>query len=321
MSDPALMERLTAFVGQPASPVATARDAVNTAAIRRWCDAMGDANPLYREETAPDGEVAVAPPAMMEVWTMDPFRPQGREGGMAVLDALDAVGFIGVIATNLEQDYLRYLRPGEVVSYETIVEAVSEEKRTGVGVGHFVTVGYVFRVQGGEVVGRMRFRLLKFRPPVAKAPTPPAPAVGTNRARHPRPNFNQDSAFFWEGIQQDKLLYRRCTACGRIHHPPGPMCPHCHAMTWATEQSSGRGVIHSFVVMHHPAFPPFENPNPVGLIELEEGFRFVAGLQGFDARPPRIGDAVELIFYEADDDLRLPAFRPAQVQEAEGAAR
>ena len=311
MSDSPLMQRLTAFVGGPASPPVTARDAVNTAAIRRWCDAMGDANPLYREPVGPGGEVEVAPPAMMEVWTMDPFRPEGRQGGMAVLDVLDEAGFTGVVATNLEQDYLRYLRPGDVVGHESVVEAVSEEKRTGLGVGHFVTVDYVFKDQSGEPVGRMRFRLLKFRPPIAKAAPALESAKQTNRARHPRPNANQDSAFFWEGVQQGKLLYHRCGSCGRIHHPPGPMCPHCHAMDWKTEQASGRGVIHSFVVMHHPVFPPFENPNPVGLLELEEGFRFVAGLQGFD-KAPQIGDPVELSFYEAEEDFCLPAFRPAR---------
>ena len=309
MSDDALMQRLIAFVGGPASPPVTARDPVNTAAIRRWCDAMGDSNPLYRD-AKPGDEIPLAPPAMMEVWTMAPFRPEGRQGGMPVLDALDQAGFTGVVATNLEQEYLRYLRPGDVVSYETVVEAVSEEKRTRLGVGHFVTVGYVFHDQAHEPVGRMRFRLLKFRPPAAKAPAA-TPAAST-RPRHPHPNANQDTAFFWEGVQQDKLLFHRCAKCERIHHPPGPMCPNCHAMSWKTEQASGRGVLHSFVVMHHPAFPPFEYPNPVGLIELEEGFRLVTGLQGFDAGPPRIGDPVELMFYQADEDLRLPAFRPSR---------
>ena len=53
MSDSPLMQRLTAFIGGPASPPVTARDAVNIAAIRRWCDAMGDANPRYREPGGP----------------------------------------------------------------------------------------------------------------------------------------------------------------------------------------------------------------------------------------------------------------------------
>ncbi len=295
-----LLDRLRAYIGQPGSAPVKARDPVNQPAIRRWCDAMGDVNPLYQ------GDGGVSPPAMLEVWTMAPFSSTGERPRMAVLDALDAAGFTGVVATNLDQEYPRYLRPGDLLTMENQVESVSEEKHTGLGVGHFVSLAYVFYDQQGETVGRMRFRLLKFRPPATKAQAPPPAAA---KPRYPRPNVNQDTAFFWQGVADDKLLYRRCAACHRIHHPPGPMCPQCNATEWRTEESSGRGVIHSFVVMHHPAVPPFEYPNPIGLIELAEGFRLVGQLKNFRASPA-IGDAVQAMFFQADDELRMFAFQP-----------
>ena len=43
------------------------------------------------------------------------------------------------------------------------LEDVSEEKHTGLGVGHFVTSRLTYLV-GDEVVGSVLFRVLKFRP-------------------------------------------------------------------------------------------------------------------------------------------------------------
>ena len=46
----------------------------------------------------------------------------------------------------------------------TVVESVSDEKQTRLGRGHFVTWVTTYTVEGGEVVGRQRFRILKFAP-------------------------------------------------------------------------------------------------------------------------------------------------------------
>jgi uncharacterized OB-fold protein len=87
------------------------------------------------------------------------------------------------------------------------------------------------------------------------------------------------------------------------------MCPRCHASDWSAQQSSGRGVIHSFVVVHHPQLPGFDYPLPVALIELEEGVRLVANLIGLSAAQVRIGMAVEVQFLEVEPGYVLYAFR------------
>jgi len=68
-----LRARLEAYVGKPMGPPAVAPDAVNVPMIRHWVDALDDRNPAYLDE-----EIAarirfggiVAPPAMLQVWTM-----------------------------------------------------------------------------------------------------------------------------------------------------------------------------------------------------------------------------------------------------------
>ena len=53
---------------------------------------------------------------------------------------------------------------GETVTAETVLEAISDEKVTRLGPGHFVTWVTTYRAGDGDPVGRQRFRILKFKP-------------------------------------------------------------------------------------------------------------------------------------------------------------
>ena len=153
----------------------------------------------------------------------------------------------------------------------------------------------------------MTFRILKFKPPEELAKQPAKRA-----GRRPRPAKSRDNAFFWEGVAEGRLLIQRCSACQRLRHPPGLMCPHRYSLDWDTLEACGRGRVYSFVVAHHPAIPPFEPPNLIVLVELEEGTRLVSNLLGVDPAAAEIGMPVEVEFTRVDDDLVLPLFRPAQ---------
>lgn len=308
----ALLDQARAWVGKPANGPSTARDAVNLPMIRRWCEAMGETNPIYTDEAAARAAGhpgIVAPPAMLDVWAMAPYRPGGRtaDENMAVLNLFDAAGYTGVVATNVKQDYARYLRIGDLVTSTPTVADVSDEKRTGLGVGHFVTLAYDFTNQDGDPLGRMTFRILKFKPNLAQ-PKPADPAADTApQYAHPRPAITHDNAFFWEGLANRKLLFQ--SFGGRLRHPPGPMDPVTGSLDFDIVEASGRGTIHSFVVMHQPKLPGFDYPLPVVLVELEEGVRIVANM--IDAKPEdvAIGRAVTADFVEVEPGYVLPAFR------------
>ena len=309
---PPWLEELRAQRGRPASPARTAPDAVNLPMIRRWCEAMGERNPLYLDErraaAGPHGGI-VAPPAMLEVWTMGRFSPGAvgeGNGTLLGIQPLDAAGFTAVVATNLEQDYVRYLRLGDVVTQNVFLEEVSDEKRTALGTGHFLNYRYEFSDQHGALVGRMRFRILKFRP--ARAVLPQVPAASPKPA-HPRPAITRDSEFFWEGLNGQRLLIRRCTRCAHLHHPPGPMCPKCHSSEWTAQQMSGRGVLHSYVIVHQPQLPGFSYPLPVALVELEEGVRLLGNLSGLAPSAVYIGMPLQVEFVEVEPGYTLYAFR------------
>src|SRR6202008_1772933 len=95
-----------------------ARDPVNQPIISNWVEAIGDRNPIYVDEAAARAAGhpgIVAPPAMIQVWTMFGLggeRPKDDPLG-PIVQLLDDAGYIGVVATNCEQTYHRYLQPGE----------------------------------------------------------------------------------------------------------------------------------------------------------------------------------------------------------------
>ncbi|WP_322859221.1 Zn-ribbon domain-containing OB-fold protein [Mycobacterium europaeum] len=125
------------------------------------------------------------------------------------------------------------------------------------------------------------------------------------------PAITADTEFFWNGLRENKLLIQRCGGCGRLRHPPRPMCPHCRSLDWDTVESSGRGTVYSYVMPHEPKFPFFEYPYVVVLVELEEGVRLVSNLTGIDPADVTTGMPVEVYFQSFDDGLVLHQFRPA----------
>ena len=63
---------LTSEIGSTGK-IEMARDSVSEPVIRSWCDAMSESNPLYiNQDFANDSKHGgiIAPPAMLQVWTM-----------------------------------------------------------------------------------------------------------------------------------------------------------------------------------------------------------------------------------------------------------
>ena len=299
------LEEIKAYEGRPFGPAVRALDPVNQPMIRHWCDAMGDDNPVYSDPEAAAASVhggVIAPPTMLQAWSMPGLRPRPGTGTNLqneLLRRLDREGFTSVVATNCEQEYHRDLRPGDELEIMSTIESVSDEKTTGLGVGHFVTTRQTYRDASGDVVATMLFRILKFRPAAAKP-----------RALRPRPSLTLDNQWWFEAFQAHRLLIQRCSSCGALRNPPRPMCERCRSLDWDTVEASGRGTVYSFVVNHYPQVPAFDYPLAVGLIELAEGTRLVADLVGIDPSDVRIGMAVEVEFVDHDPDLSLPAFHP-----------
>jgi acyl dehydratase len=175
---------LDAFRDVEAEPPRVARYAVSEAMIRNWVEAVDDRNAVYVDRDAaratgrPD---IVCPPAMISTWVMNGYRrwrevQAARAAGEAedfaysrLMSLLDAAGFTSVVATNVDQRYLRELHPGDHVTCFFTIASVSPLKRTALGEGHFITLRKRYVDGAGETVAEEDFRLLRFRPAVKDA--------------------------------------------------------------------------------------------------------------------------------------------------------
>ncbi|ALC28732.1 OB-fold domain-containing protein [Streptomyces sp. CFMR 7] len=305
-----LYERLAAYTGRPAATASSGKDPVNAPMIRHWCEAMGDTSPAYR------GPGAIAPPTMLQAWTMRGLSPgpepddgTGRSPAYdELLRLLDGAGYTSVVATDCEQEYLRPLRPGDLITYDSVIESVSPRKTTRLGTGYFVTTRMNVRANG-EPAGTHRFRILKYRP--VERPTE------RKMPLRPRPVINRDNAGFWAGVAEHRLLIQRCTRCATLRFPWLPGCNACAGQEWDTVEASGEGTVFSHVVMHHPSFPAFDpsgegGPYAVALVELVEGVRIVGNVVGVPYDKVRVGLPVRLEFQRMDPDLELPVFRASE---------
>ncbi|MGE0230693.1 MAG: bifunctional MaoC family dehydratase N-terminal/OB-fold nucleic acid binding domain-containing protein [Flavobacteriaceae bacterium] len=310
-SDEEMERRLGDYVGRRYGAI-RAWDRVNAPMIRQWAEALDYNYPLLDSEAAKasrHGEL-VAPASMLQVWLM-PGLKNARPAGSDLSDPrelfkiLEEYGYIGIIATDCEQEYFRPLKVGELITTSTLVEKVSDRKSTRLGPGYFTTFLQEYHDEQGGLVGTMRLRILRYRPEGRTAD------AKKDRPAPPQPGISQDTAQFWEGLKENKLLIQKCSRCETLIHPPEPVCRNCQSLELGTIEASGKGEVFSFVVSHHPKVAAFDYPHPIGLIELEEGVRMVAPLTGVDPAKIEIGMKVVVEFDNVEGQNRLPKFRPA----------
>jgi uncharacterized OB-fold protein len=136
-------------------------------------------------------------------------------------------------------------------------------------------------------------------------------------ADRPYPRFDlptpdRDTAPFWDGCREHKLLLQVCGACGSWFHYPRPFCPRC----WSTEvewrEASGRGTVYTYSIVHQNDLPPWPTKVPyvAAVVELEEGPRMMTNLVDCDHDAVRVGLPVEVLFQERTEDVTVAVFRP-----------
>jgi len=172
-----LAVELEALPGRGAPLERSAEVPVSEHAIRTWCAAVGERNPLHLDPAAARRAgypAVVAPPAMLQTWTM-PIADRSAAPTLhaRVRAAARDCGLDAVVATDYEQQYLRPVHPGQLLREHSWVEAVSPAKSTALGRGQFVTVAFEISDRAGPPVGRMRARTLYFDPGSDPAPAAP----------------------------------------------------------------------------------------------------------------------------------------------------
>lgn len=136
-------------------------------------------------------------------------------------------------------------------------------------------------------------------------------------ARKPLPAPDADSAAFWAGLREGRLLLQHCLACAHVQVYQQGICRRCGSERLEHRPASGRGRVYSYSVVHRAPGPAFkaDTPYAVLLVELAEGPRMISSLADGDPQAVAIGMDVELVCDRVSDTVTLPRFRPV------GAAR
>jgi uncharacterized OB-fold protein/acyl dehydratase len=268
--------------------------------VHHWVDAMGDENPIYVDEAAARAAGhpgIVAPPAMIQVWTMwglGGTRPDDDPLGR-ILQLFDDAGYIGVVATNCEQTYHRYLRPGEEVSVAAELTDVVGPKQTALGEVFFITQKITWQVVD-EDVAEMMWRIMKFIPADQKTASVSVPE-DLDADKMMRPSSSKDTKFFWDGVNAHELRIQK-RPDGVLQHPPVPAIWQDKTAPIDYVVASGKGTVFSFVVHHAPKVPGRTLPFVIALIELEEGVRMLGELRNVDAASVEIGMPVRATYID-----------------------
>ena len=93
-------------------------------------------------------------------------------------------------------------------------------------------------------------------------------------------------------LNEEKLMGTRCKGCGTQYVPPRSICVDCYGSDMEWIEMNGRGRLAAFTCINIP--PPFmiaqgynrKNPYCTGVVELEEGARVDARIEGVDCGKP-----------------------------------
>jgi hypothetical protein len=93
-------------------------------------------------------------------------------------------------------------------------------------------------------------------------------------------------------LNEEKLMGSQCKGCGTQYVPPRPICLGCYRSDMEWVEMQGRGKLAAFTCI--TIAPPFmieqgynrKNPYCSGVVELEEGGRVDARIEGVDCSKP-----------------------------------
>lgn len=131
----------------------------------------------------------------------------------------------------------------------------------------------------------------------------------------PAPVSNPDSAPYWEGVKEKKLLIRKCNSCNKLHFMPRYICPSCWSDSLEWLSAKGTGTVYSFTIIRRAPIASFSPlvPYVVALIELDEGVRMLSNIVGPNALSVSIGAKVKVTFEERAEGTVVPQFELASI--------
>ncbi len=134
------------------------------------------------------------------------------------------------------------------------------------------------------------------------------------RLAKPQPVVNPWARPFWDAAKQGRLAIQRCADCAKPVFYPRRACPHCFSEKLEWMNASGRGTVHSYMVVHNNTPSAFVGDIPcvVAVMRFAEGVQMLSNIVQCNPDVVRCDMPVEVVFERLNDEFTLPKFRPAK---------
>ena len=127
---------------------------------------------------------------------------------------------------------------------------------------------------------------------------------------------------FNQFLNEEKLMGSKCKKCGGLFSPPRPICLDCFSREMDWVELKGKGKLLTFTCVY--VGPPWmieqgydrKHPYCSGVVDLEEGVKIDARIEGVDASKPEtieIGTPLTVEFLhrgEGENMTTFLAFKP-----------
>jgi uncharacterized protein len=122
----------------------------------------------------------------------------------------------------------------------------------------------------------------------------------------PAPHVLPESLPYWQAADQGRLLLKKCSACGQVHHYPRDICPFCLSAETEWVEASGRGTLYSFSTMGQG-----EAAYTLAYVTLAEGVTLMTNLVDCEPSGMRVDMPVRVVFKPSQGGHAVPMFTPA----------
>ena len=121
----------------------------------------------------------------------------------------------------------------------------------------------------------------------------------------PAPLVLPETQTYWTAADEGRLLIKRCNSCGKVHHYPRDVCPHCMSADTTWQDALGTGTVYSFSTMGTG-----EAAYTLAYVTLDEGVTLMTNLVDCDPKAVRIGDKVKVVFRPSNGGHAVAMFTP-----------
>jgi uncharacterized OB-fold protein len=121
------------------------------------------------------------------------------------------------------------------------------------------------------------------------------------------PALNVGDKAYFDAAAEGKLLVKKCGDCGKHHHYPRAICPHCFSSKVDWTEAKGSGTVYSFSVTRRAGPVPY----CIAYVKLDEGPTMMTNIVDCDLDSVKIGQKVKVTFKKTVAGVSLPMFTPA----------